>query len=67
MAKWKVRYAKRYAPSIIIWNLEIVYEKDVVQNMYFLSRRMAKRYWEKHVDELKNYDIALGGVQLWLW
>ena len=59
----------KYKPSIIIHNLEIADEKDetVYQNLYFLSHKRAKRFWEKHEKELKGYKVSLRGEQLWLW
>lgn len=60
---------KKFTPSIVIWNLELS-DKDngaVFQNLYFLSYKRAKKFWEKHETELEKYNITLGGEQLWLW
>lgn len=60
---------KKFTPSIVIWNLELSDKDDrtVLQNLYFLSYKRAKKFWEKHATELEKYNIVLGGEQLWLW
>ena len=61
---------KKFTPSIVIWNLELSDKQDgtVYQNLYFLFRKSAERFWEKHRAEFeKEYQVILGGVQLWLW
>lgn len=61
---------KKFVPSIVIWNLELRYKEDdtICQNLYFLSYKRAKRFWEKRKTELeKEYNVILSGVQLWLW
>lgn len=60
---------KKFAPSIVIWNLELS-DKDngmVLRNIYFLSYKRAKKFWEMHEAELEEYKVILGGEQLWLW
>lgn len=60
---------KKFTPSIVIWNLELRDKEDetVLQNLYFLSYKRAKKFWEKHEAEMENYKVSLGGEQLWLW
>ena len=60
---------KKHVPSILIWNLELSDKEDglIHQNFYFLSYRKAKRFWERHEKELKEYKVTLGGEPLWLW
>jgi hypothetical protein len=59
----------KFTPSIVIWNLELSDKEDgtVYQNLYFLSYRMAKKFWKKHEAEFEGYKVSLGGEQLWLW
>lgn len=58
---------KKFIPSIVIWNLEMADKEGICQNLYFLSRKRANKFWRKHEAELKEYGVCLGGVQLWLW
>lgn len=60
---------KKFTPSILIWNLELCDKQDgtVLQNLYFLSYKRAKKFWEKHEAELEEYRVSLGGESLWLW
>lgn len=60
---------KKFIPSIIIYKLKIADKKTMLtyQNVYFLSYKMARRFWRKHKEELKNYYVSIGGEQLWLW
>lgn len=48
-------------PHIIIWNFTVnnLDNGMVMENHYFLTRRGAKRFMEKHSDELEQegYDI----------
>ena len=60
---------KKFTPSILIWNLELS-DKDngmIVHNIYFLSYKRAKKFWEKHEAEFEEYKVILGGQPLWLW
>ena len=62
MAKW--------TPSIWIWDLELrwIEDEDIVQHIYFLSRKRAERFWQKHKAIIeKDHNASLGGEQLWLW
>lgn len=58
-------------PHIIIWNFEINDFDNgmVMENHYFLTRRGANRFLEKHSDELKQegYSCGFGGEPLWFW
>lgn len=58
-----------YDPSIMIWKLQISDKNDrtICQDIYFLSRKRAKKFWDKHKEELKDCHVSLGGEQLWLW
>ena len=63
---------KRYIPSIMIWNVSLYdreYDGVLLQNLYFLSRRRAHKWVEKHLNELieRNISYGIGGEQLWLW
>ena len=61
---------KKFTPSIVIWKLKLSYIKDdaIIQNFYFLSRKRAEKFWKKHEFEWKKeYEVILGGEQLWLW
>jgi hypothetical protein len=61
---------KKYVPSILIWKLEIYDWGEFnypVQTMYFLFYAMAKRFWEKHEEELSEYKVILCGERLWFW
>lgn len=60
---------KKFTPSIVIWNLELSAKDDgtVLQNIYFLSYKRAKKFLEKHKEELEEYKVILGGESLWLW
>lgn len=58
---------KKFTPSIVIWNLELSDKDGICQNLYFLSRKRANKFLQKHDAELKEYEVILGGVQLWLW
>ena len=60
---------KKFTPYIMIWNLELSDKNDgtVLQNLYFLSHKRAKKFWEKHKTELERCKVSLGGEQLWLW
>lgn len=59
----------KFAPSIVIWNLEFRYKKDgrVLQNLYFFSYKRAKKFWERYEAAFEEYNVSLGGEQLWLW
>lgn len=57
----------KYTPSILIWNLEIIYNDNASQNIYFLSHRRAERFLKLHMSELDGCKYVLGGEQLWLW
>ena len=60
---------KKFTPSIVIWNLELSDKEDetVYQNIYFLSYKRAKKFCDKHKEELEKCKIVLCGEQLWLW
>lgn len=59
----------KYEPSIMIWRLKISDKEDgtIYDNFYFLSYRRAKKFWKKYEAVLKDFNVALGGEQLWLW
>ena len=64
------RFLKDLVPSIVIWNIELRDKESnfVCQNFYFLSYKRAKKFLERNEKEYYNeYNIALGGEQLWLW
>lgn len=60
---------KKFTPSIVIWNLELRDKEDetVLQNLYFLSYKRAKKFCEEHEAEMEEYNVSLGGESLWLW
>lgn len=60
---------KKFTPSIVIWNLELRDKEDgtILLNLYFLSYKRAKKFWEKHEAELEECKVILSGEQLWLW
>lgn len=59
---------KKFALFIPIWNLELSDKEDgtVLQNLYFLSYKRAKKFWEEHEAEMEEYNVSLGGESLWL-
>ena len=63
---------KKWTPSIMIWSVALYdqeYDGMLFQNLYFLSRRRAHKWVEKHLHELTERNLAwgIGGEQLWLW
>lgn len=60
---------KKFTPSITIWNLCFICKEDetICENHYFLSKNRAKKFWKKHEKECEEYNVILGGEQLWLW
>ena len=62
------RLLNDFAPSIIIWNIELRDKESnfVCQNFYFLSYKRAKKFLKRNEKEYDEYNITLGGEPLWL-
>lgn len=57
-----------FRPHITIWSIDI-HDKEngaVVDQMFFLFHRQAKKYLEKHLKDWEEFDVGLGGEPLWL-
>ena len=58
---------KKWTPSILIYELVIESEEGIDEHIYFLSKKRAIRFREKHKKELEGLRVLLGDQQLWLW
>lgn len=61
----------KFVPSLTIWRLQLTYTYDggdfSEDNYYFLTYAAAKRFMEKHKEQLKEAaHVIIGGEPLWL-
>ena len=68
MKNFLLKWYKTWNPSILIWDVEIIDEiNDLTQHFYFLFKWAAYLFIDIKKEEIKDYKVSMGGVELWIW
>ena len=64
-----MKFRIKPVPHIIIYDFNVFDPSTgvLMEQHFFLTRKGAKKFMDKHAKEFDGYNIGFGGSPLWFW